>query len=479
MFSLEIFKGPALRRWMLASSAVVALSGCAAVPKVGPAPLMRTASSFNASESYRASTADWPQDRWWTAYQDPQLDRLIEEALVGSPDLAAASARVRQADALARQVGAALGPQVNGMVMAGDSKLSYNNGLPPAIVTHGWREAGLAGVNLSWQIDFFGKNRALLNAAISSAKATQAEQAAARLALSTSVASAYADLAQLYADRDAAQDALRVQTESYDLIARRIAQGIEGQAAGERAHAGRAATEAQLAAINEAIALTKNQLAALAGEGPDRGLAIGRPETGSIRAFGLPSNLMADLVGRRPDLVAARLTAEAASHRVKASQADFYPNVNLSALAGYESLGLSNLAKSGSQFGTVGPAVSLPIFESGRLQAAYRGSRAEYDAAVSLYDQTLTHALAEVADSAVSARALDARLGKSREALAAAQSAYDLIKQRYSRGLGTYLDVLSAEDSLISNRRTVADLQTRAFSLDIALIRALGGGYHS
>jgi NodT family efflux transporter outer membrane factor (OMF) lipoprotein len=198
-----------------------------------------------------------------------------------------------------------------------------------------------------------------------------------------------------------------------------------------------------------------------------------------VRAFGLPANLQADLIGRRPDVVAARLTAEAARKRIKAAKADFYPNVNLTAFLGAQSLGLNMLTKSGSGFGSVGPAITLPIFDSGRLQGAYRGARAEYDAAVATYDQTLTHALQEVADSAVSARALDERLGKSREALAASGAAYGLARQRYARGLGSYLDVLTAEDALISNRRTVADLESRAFTLDVALVRALGGGFHA
>jgi NodT family efflux transporter outer membrane factor (OMF) lipoprotein len=464
---------------MLAGAASTVLSGCAAIPKVGPAPQAKAASAYAASQSFSAPAADWPQDRWWTEYQDPQLDKLIEEALAGSPDLAAAQARVDQSDALAEQVESTLGPHIEAVAMAGESKLSYDNGLPPAIVTHGWRDAGLAGLNLNWQIDFFGKNRALLAAATSGAQAARAEQAAARLTLSTAVAGAYADLAQLYEDRDAAVDALRVRTESQDLINQRFAQGLETRAAGERAEAGRASMEAELAAVDEAIGLTKNRIATLVGQGPDLGLSIDRPRPGSIRPFGLPADLQADLVGRRPDVVAARLAAEAAAHRVKAAKANFYPNVNLAALAGYESLGLANLAKAGSQFGTVGPAVTLPIFESGRLEGAYRGARADYDAAVAVYDQALSHALAEVADGAISARALDTRLAKSREALKAAQSAYDLAKARYGRGIGTYLDVLSAEDSLISDRRAVADLETRAFTLDVALIRALGGGYRA
>jgi outer membrane protein TolC len=177
--------------------------------------------------------------------------------------------------------------------------------------------------------------------------------------------------------------------------------------------------------------------------------------------------------------VAARLAAEAAGHRIKAAKADFYPNVNLVGFVGVQSLGLDMLAKSGSSLGAVGPAVSLPIFSGGRLEGAYRGARADYDAAVAAYDATLVQALRDVADAAVSSRALDARLAKSREAVAASQAAYDLSRDRYGRGLGTYLDVLAAEDALIADHRTLADLEIRAFALDVALVRALGGGFRA
>jgi NodT family efflux transporter outer membrane factor (OMF) lipoprotein len=393
--------------------------------------------------------------------------------------LAQAQARVHQAQAYAQEVSATLGPHLDALASVAEVKQSYNMGFPPELVPHGWQDTGTGALALNWQLDFFGKNRALLAAATSETEAAKAEDAAARLALSTAIAAAYADLDQLCADHDAAQDALKVRKESEGLIAQRFAQGLETRAAQERAHAGRAGAEAELAALDEAIGLNKNRIAALMGQGPDRGRSIARPQPGAIRAFGLPPNLQAELIGRRPDVVATRLMAEAEAKRIKAAKADFYPNVNLMGLIGYQSLGLNMLTKSGSSFGGIGPAVTLPIFESGELQGAYRRARARYEEAVATYDQTLVRALKEVADSAVSAKALDARLDKSREALDAAQGAYDLTRQRYARGLGTYLDVLTAEDELIANRRAVADLETRAFTLDVGLIRALGGGYRA
>jgi NodT family efflux transporter outer membrane factor (OMF) lipoprotein len=466
-----------LTRLTLMAGAAAALCACASVPKLGAAPQPKAAAAYAASQSFAAPAAEWPSDRWWAAYGDAQLTGLVDEALSGAPTLVQAEARLRKAQSFAEQAGAALKPQFGAEASVMESKQSYNQGVPSAFVPHGWREVGRAGFDLSWQLDLFGKNRALLKAATSDAEAARADAALARLQVSTAVAGAYADLVQIYADRDAAQDAVRLRSEGEDLIGKRYAQGLETRSACERAHAGRAGAEAQLAALDEAIGLTRNGIAALLGQGPDRGLAIARPQPGAVRAFGLPQNLAADLVGRRPDLVAARLTAEAAGQRIKAAKADFYPNVNLMGFIGAQSLGLDMLAKSGSTLGSIGPAVSLPIFSGGRLEGAYRGARADYDVAVAAYDATLTQALRDVADAAVSSRALDARLGKSREALTASASAYDLARQRYARGLGTYLEVLAAEDALVADRRAVADLETRAFTLDVALVRALGGGF--
>lgn len=475
------FRDPVVRNVrvaLLSGAAAIVLSACVNVPHLGPAPQPKAVSTYAADRSFAAPAADWPSDNWWAAYGDLQLDRLMDEALAGAPDLAKAQARVREAEGFSQTVASTLGPHIDGFATAGEGKLSYA-GIPAQAVPHGWNDIGLVGAGLNWQLDLFGKNRALLAAAISETEAARADEAEARLMLSTSVAGAYADLAQLYADRDAAEAALGVRSDSEHLISERCARGLETAAAKERAHAGRAAAEAQLAALDEFIGLSRNAIAALLGQGPDRGLAITRPKPDVIRAFGLPENLQAELLGRRPDVVAARLSAEAAAKRIKAAKADFYPNVNLTAFMGVQSVGLNMLTHAGSGMGGAGPAVTLPIFESGRLQGAYRGARAKYDEAVASYDQTLTKALQEVADSAVSARALNARLSKSREALSASENAYDLAGQRYARELGTYLDVLSAEDDLISNRRAVADLETRAFTLDVALVRALGGGFHA
>jgi NodT family efflux transporter outer membrane factor (OMF) lipoprotein len=358
-------------------------------------------------------------------------------------------------------------------------KQSYNNGIPATFVPQGYNNSARVTLDFSYDFDFFGRNRAALAAATSEAEAARVDAAAARLTLSTSIAAAYADLAQLNADRDAAVEAVRIRERSSDLTARRFTAGLENQASAAQADAGSASARAQVAALDESINLTRNQLAALLGAGPDRALTIERPAISSLKTFGVPADLEANLLGRRPDVVAARLRAEAASQRIKQARADFYPNINLAAYIGQQALGLDLLTREGSRIGAIGPAVRLPIFEGGRLRAAYRGANADYDAAVASYNGTVVQALHDVADVAVSARALDARLAESRKAVQASTLAHDIALRRYEGGVATYLEVLSAEDGLITNQRVLADLQARAFSLDVALVRALGGGFHT
>jgi NodT family efflux transporter outer membrane factor (OMF) lipoprotein len=184
-----------------------------------------------------------------------------------------------------------------------------------------------------------------------------------------------------------------------------------------------------------------------------------------------------DLVGRRPDIVAARLRAKAAAKRIKVAKADFYPNIDLSADYGVQSLGIDKLFQYSSVIGAIGPAIHLPIFSEGRLEGAYRGARAEYDAAAASYDQTLANALRDVADAITAERALQSQVKDARAQLASADDAFHIATLRYRGGLSPYINVLTAENGALTARRNLADLQAQAVTLDVGLVRALGGGY--
>ena len=473
---------PLLRATGLGLLLAGALSACAGLPATRPAAQAKPSSAYAAAQSFdtRADPnpgADWPADGWWRAYDDAQLNALIDEALGGSPTLAQARARVDKAQASLGQSRASLFPTLSGQASVVENKQSYNYGIPPLFVPHGYNAYGNTTLNFNYEFDFWGKNRATVAASVSEAKAAEADAAEARLTLSTAVAAAYADLARLYAERDVAIRSVQSRQETLDLVARRVADGLDTRAEFKQAEAGPPASRADLAFIDEQIAETRNQVAALLGKGPDRGLALSRPAAPALKAFGLPPRLAADLIGRRPDVTAARWRAEAASKRIGVAKAEFYPDINLVADIGFQALGLPKLFASGSDIGQVGPALTLPIFEGGRLRANLRGARADYDDAVASYDGAVVQALHDVADAAAGERALSTRLKESRDALAAYEEAYSVARLRYEGGLANFQTVLLAEDSVLQTRRIVVDLEARAFTLDIQLIKALGGGY--
>jgi len=460
---------------LLALGTLTPLAACA--PNLGDKPVPRTAASLAAAQSLPDQGGQWPGDGWWKAYGDPQLDQLIAEGLAGSPDIAAAAARLARAQGAAESAGGALGPNIGAQGSAGKVKQSYNNGFPRQFLPKGWVDTGTINLQFGLDLDLWGKNRALLRAALSERDAARVEAAEARLALASSIAAAYADLARLYAERDVAEEALRIQMDTAGLVSDRVRNGIDTEGQRRQAEAQVPAARADLSSIDEQIALKRYQIAALIGAGPDRGLAIARPKLSALTTLALPPSAGIDLVGRRPDIVAARSRVEAAADRIKAAHAAFYPDISLNGLVGLQALGFGNVLKGGSSYGNAGPAFSLPLFDTGRRAGDYRVARGNYDAAVADYDRTLIEALQDVANAVASRNALGTQISDARASLADSQKAFEIARLRYRAGLSTYLDVLTAEQQLIVARRRDADLTARAFSLDVALIRALGGGF--
>jgi NodT family efflux transporter outer membrane factor (OMF) lipoprotein len=405
---------------------------------------------------------------------------LISEALSGSPDIGAAEARLREAQAAQQKAGAGLFPTAtaNGGVTA--QRESLNQGFPSQFrqfLPHGWHVGGMVSGNLSYEIDLFGKNRAALAAATSQAEAAAFEAAEARIVLSTSVASTYADLLRLSQDLSAAQDIVRIRKQTAALVADRVHAQLENEGQLSEANAQVAAAQSDADALEGQIGHVRDALAALLGKGPDRGLDVIVPQKETVKAFGVPPKLAVDLVGRRPDIVAARLRAESASSQIKVAHAEFYPNIDITGSYGLQSFDLKNLLLPSSQLGQFGPAVHLPIFDGGAIESGYRTARAQYDEAVANYNKTLTQALQQVADAIVDMRTLSKQQVDAHTALTQSENAYRIANLRYRGGLSRYVDVLTAEDTLVASKKSVTDLEAAAFLQDVALVRALGGGF--
>ena len=462
---------------MFAALALVA--GCASMDGVAPSASPRNANALATQRTlHDVQVADsaWPARDWWKALQDPQLDALIDEALRDSPTLGIAAARTRKAMAAADTAAASLSPRIDGSGSSTRERFS-ENGLTPPPLGGSTRTVNQLQATLSWEIDFWGKNRAAYDAAVGVARATAVDADAARLALSTSIAQAYVQLQRAYLQRDVAVATLAERERTYELTRDRNAAGLDSRLELKQAESALPATREALVALDERIALARNEIAALLGAGPDRGLAITRPSGVALASIALPSTLPAELIGRRPDVIAQRLRIEAASRDIASAKAQFYPNVNLIGFVGVQTLGAANLLAAASGMLGAGPAITLPIFDAGRLRANLAGKDADYDIAVERYNQTLADAMRDVVDQVASFRSVAAQRVQQRQALATTRDAYDLALLRYREGLGNYLQVLSAEQPLLDQQRLDADLRARELELSINLVRALGGGY--
>ena len=455
--------------------AALVISACAQAPD-HLLSQMKKADDFSSSQSLNSQNkVSWPDNKWWLRYHDQQLNQLMDEALQDSPSLQAAEARLRNMAGVAEQIGAIRSVQVGASASASETKVSYvyQAYMPP----HNWNDYGSVTANFSYDFDFWGKNKASVAAATSDFAAAEAETAAARLMISTSLAQAYAELARLHLNKETAQTAVAIRTKTVELMTNRFNNGLETQGAVKQMQALQANAEAELLAVDESIQLQKNAIAALLGKGPDRGLSIQRPSVQLSDSFGLPENTGINILGHRPDVTAARWRAESAAKRIHVAKAQYYPDVSISGFIGYQAFGLNNLTRTGNDAGSIGPAIYLPLFTGGRLSGQLTSAEATYEEAVANYNSTVTQALHDVADVMTSSKALKARLEKTEEAYQDAKAAYQIADNRYRGGLATYLDVLTAEDAMLNTQRALVNLQSRSFSLDVSLIHALGGGF--
>ncbi|GAA0543189.1 NodT family efflux transporter outer membrane factor (OMF) lipoprotein [Rhizomicrobium palustre] len=469
-------KSSVLQAILVGSS--LTLTAC--VPDLGPRPELATPAKFDSAQSLSAETAAWPENAWWKSFGDAALDQLIADALKDSPDLKMAAARVKASEGVADVYGSLLWPTVEGNATFMETEITQNIGFPAMFQPYlpkGFHNAALLTLGMQYQLDLFGKNRANFAAALSTAEAAKAEQEEARLQISAGVAALYAALTQIEADGATADEAIRIRSESLTLVEKRFAAGLENEASRSQARALVEAAKVQKEAVNAANARVRHAIAALIGKGPDYGLQIKVMRAHPLRSSGLPQKLSLDLIGRRPDLVAARAYAEAAAKGIDAAEANFYPNIDLTGLYGFGTLDAKSLLKSSSEMAGIGPALRLPIFDYGRNTGIYRAAGAKYEAAVALYDKTLGNALRDVADAYSNRKALEGELSHARNALSESENAYRVIRTRYQAGMARYLDVLAVEDRLLVQRMAVADFEAQAFAYDIALIRALGGGY--
>ena len=456
--------------WAVSALVLAGLSACADLSGISP-----QATALDASAVGLNASAPAIDPQWWRAFGDVQLNQLIDKALANSPNLRIAQARLARVQAGSDAIRGSELPQVTGSTDLTRQRFSATSVYPPplggAILNTGDLRA-----TASWELDFFGKSRAALEASLGQVRAAQADAEAARMLLASAVTRSYFNLVRIEAQIGVAERTLAQRTQSKSLVQDRVDAGLDTQLELQQSSGALPEARYQVELLQEQRALALNALAALTGQ-PNMPTAPVIANQEAIKSIAITQSIPLDLLGRRADIAAARARIEAATHDIDNARAMFYPNINLVAFAGYSSIGFDKLLQSGSDQWGVGPAIRLPIFEGGRLRANLRSKTADLDLAVETYNNLVIDAVHDVADQLASAKAIARQQTEQAAAQGAAESAYAIATQRYKAGLGNYLNVLSAETAVLAQRRLAVDLTARALDTQVQLIRALGGGF--
>ncbi len=459
------------------STLLAACANFAPHPPPALAALTPDALATEASLAPHASAAAiWPSEDWWRALDDDRLDALIDEALADSPGLAIADARLRAAQAQTQAADAPRKPALG--VAAGVAGSRLPPMLPPLADGHFGvvRDLYLSG---SWQLDLWGGQRAAWQAALGRSRAAEVDARAARIELSAAVVEDWFRLAAADAQRKLAEAELARAGELRELTRRRVESGLDGKLALLQIEGAVAADRAALEAARQRHRAAGLALASLLGAGPDRAASIAPAALGALPDLTLPAELPAELLGRRPDLVAARWRVEAAGAEIQAVRARFLPNLGIRLLAGLIAPSQLDLFSLGNRFYSVAPALSLPLFDGGARRAELDAKAAARDLAIADYNQILVHAINEIAELADRCDSLARQLDAERAARANAAAAFGLAEARYRAGVGSLLESLEVRRELIASEQQLALAEASRAVAWARLNAALGGGFRA
>jgi multidrug efflux system outer membrane protein len=461
-------------RTALAVATMLVLAACANAPARLGSPALRDDVPLAGLQA--PARTGWPAASWWRQYDDPQLDELMDRAMQQSPDLALAQSRVQNADQSARLAAAQLGLSVNGSAQVSRTRMSDHGLIPSKFLGFSWYNQADLGVQLQYDFDWWGKKRATVEAALDQTHAAEAQRSAAALAIQYAVADTYfgwqADQARL----QLTDQLLATQQQFADIAELRVRQGIDLPDEAQKAKAQLAAVREMRVALDGSAKIRRAALASLLGVAPAQLPELKARPLPSIER-GVPANAGLDLIARRPDIAASRWQVEAALKQTDAARAEFFPDISITALAGLSSIDMGKLLTAGSRTFALTPALHLPIFNGGALQAHYGQSKAQLDAAVAQYNSTVQSAAREVATQALSAEQIAARQHEQQSQLDADQQLLTNAQARARQGVRDARESLGAKAELLQQRDASAQLKAQALSTDLALIKALGGGY--
>lgn len=423
------------------------------------------------------TSAGWPDSEWWRSFKSPELNRLVALAIKDSPGLKRVAARLAQTQALADAQGAALYPTLESGISLSAQRFSANS-VQAKLAGEQFRSLIFNPLQLRYHLDLWGADAAALQAAIGKAQAAESELADAKLLLAVSVAHAYFGLRKLTDLLTVNGHILDCRNQLAHLEQIRLDNGLTSSAPVLETQSGLHAIREQRALLRSKQENQKHAIAALLGQGPDN-LGDLLTETGAMPVFpSLPANLPLTLLSRRPDLVAAKMRVEAAAQDIKVANTAFYPDVNLIAFGGLHSVSLSDVLLQGTSLAyAVGPSVTFPLFEGGRLRANLKYRESTYDEAVEIYNTQLLRAIQEVADAIERWREIAARLDEQTQVTNALKDSRRIADSLFREGLNNRKGSLTACIEERTQQLKLADLQAEFLKSAVDLFSALGGGY--
>jgi multidrug efflux system outer membrane protein len=467
----------ALFRLILSIPAFVLLSGCA----VGPD--YRRPEATTIPPSYTGVTDQWKtaaprahlsKGNWWEMFNDPELNKLEADAAEANQDLKAALARFKQARATADVAKSGLFPNLGVSFLPTDQRDSENRpvGGKPGQTYDGYT----LPFDLSYELDLWGRVRRTVESATAQRQASADDVEAVRLAMQAEVAADYFTLRALDADKALLLASIEVYRKSLELVRNRRAGGMVSDLDVAQAETILKTAEAQLPDTMLQRLKFQNALAVLTGKNasifkvPEKPLDLG--------PIIIPPSLPSELLERRPDIAASERRMAAANANIGVAKAAFFPTIKFNGLAGFQSGDVSMLFDWPSRFWAVGPSLTLPLFQGGRLTANLRQAKAVYEENVARYRQTVLTAFADVENNLAAEHLLSSEYQQVTAALKAARKQLEIADNRYSSGLVTYLEVATAQNVALSFERTGARLRGQQLVAAVALVKSLGGGWN-
>lgn len=469
--------------WPVALASSLWLAGCAQTPPY-ERPTMDIPAAYKEQATAQTQgiwTPVQPQaaqaspGAWWTVYGDAVLDRLQQQAEANSPTLAQSAARLRAAQAAVASSSAAALPTVG--ANASSSRARSGPQLSDGSSTARISTSHSLGLSASWELDLWGRVSAGVSAAQASVQASADDLAAARLSLQATVAQTYFSLRAAEAQAALLAETLKAYDKSWELTRNRQAAGVASSADVAQAEVQYKSTQVQLLESQTTRGQLEHALAALLGQAP---AAFALEATAALPApASVPQALPSELLQRRPDIAAAERRVAAANAQIGVARAAYFPALTLSAAGGYRGSPLADLFSAPNLFWSLGPALAASIFDGGARNAAVETARANHAQVTAAYRQTVLTALQEVEDNLTAAAALAQEEQLQREATAAAQRALDVVENQYRAGTVGYLNVLTAQTTVLSSQRSLIDVKSRRLSAVNALLKNVAGRWEA